>query len=167
MYLATLTYYLKLQQQPPISLYNDTASFLRTLDTTHFWRVSSRRTSASSSFPALTRQKTSTWVSLSKDARIWAPRKPDAPVRRTRWGGRTDVARNREYLSRVHHKHQMHHIRSYMHLKQVNKATKHVHPNQLAFHPSQSKSRRALNRHPIGIPLNMILFIIQSPNRQT
>lgn len=70
---------------------------------THLWRVSSRRTSASSSFPALTRQNTSTWVSFSKDARMWAPRNPDAPVRRIRWGGRTEAARNREYLDRMHY----------------------------------------------------------------
>lgn len=66
----------------------------------HLVRVSSRRCSASSSFPALTRQKTSTWVSLSRDARMCTPRKPVAPVRRTRWGGREDLeARKREYLS--------------------------------------------------------------------
>lgn len=66
----------------------------------HFFNVSSRRICASSSLPALTRQNTSTVVSLKREARMCAPRKPDAPVSRTRWGGRIDIdVRNREYLS--------------------------------------------------------------------
>lgn len=50
----------------------------------HLIKDSSKRASPSSSVAALTRQNTSTLVSFSSEAKICAPRKPDAPVSKIR-----------------------------------------------------------------------------------